>query len=49
MTLIELLIYIGVLAIIMVGSVFSAYSILLSVETQNHVQQVNYQTNYEKP
>jgi len=47
MTLIELLIYIGLLAIIMAGSVFSAYSILLSIETQNQIQdqQLIYQTN----
>ena len=32
MTLIEALIYIGLLAIILSGSVFSAYSIMLSQE-----------------
>lgn len=43
MTLMELLTYIGLLAIIMVGSVFSAYSILFSVEESNSASQVNTQ------
>jgi hypothetical protein len=44
MTLMELLTYIGLLAIIMVGSVFSAYSILLSVEKSNQAAHINTQS-----
>ena len=43
MTLMELLVYIGLLAIIMAGSVFSAYSVLFSVEASNRAQQMNTQ------
>lgn len=41
MTLMELLIYISLLAVIMAGSFFSAYSILISAETQNQTQHIN--------
>ncbi len=44
MTLMELLTYIGLLAIIMAGSVFSVYSVLFSVEKSNQqTMQVNAQ------
>jgi hypothetical protein len=43
MTLIELITYIGLLAIIMVGSVFSAYSMLFSEENSQVIMQISTQ------
>jgi hypothetical protein len=43
----EMIVYIGLLAIIMVGSVFSAYSVLISVETRNQTQHINNETNVQ--
>ena len=43
MTLIEMLLYMGLLAVIFFGSVFSAYSILLSQEREQNVTASLYQ------
>ena len=48
MTLMELLVYIGLLAIIMTGSVFASYSIFISVETSNSALQADMK-NHQNP